>query len=79
MKVLAGAFEFKFTTITTDLRKDCMAVRKATADSQKITTRYADHALAFETIQRTKPNLKLTGSYPEKNKDKTRAERLMED
>ena len=31
---------------------------KATMNSWKTTTRYVDYILAFETIRRTKPNLK---------------------
>ena len=68
MEVLAGAFAFKFISITTETWTDCMAMLKATSDSWKTTTRYADHALPFETIRRMKPNLKLTRSHPEKTR-----------
>ena len=50
MEVLAGAFASKFTSITAEIWTDCMAMLKATEDSWKITIRYADHALPFETI-----------------------------
>ena len=74
MEVLAGTFASKFTSITTEIWTDCMAMLKAAAESWKTTTRYADHALRFETIRQAKPNLKWTGSHPENHKDKTIAE-----
>ena len=79
MEVRAGAFASKFTPITTEIWTDCMAMLKATADSWKTTTRYADHALPFETIRRMKPNLQWTRSHPEKHKGKTTAEWSKED
>ena len=65
MEVLAGASASEFTSIMTEILTDCMAKLKATVDSWKITTRFADHALPFEMIRRTKPNLKSTRSQPE--------------
>ena len=52
---------------------------KSTADSWKTTTRYADHALPFETIRWTKPNLKWTRSHPERHEDNMRPEWSNED
>ena len=75
MEVLAGAFASKFTPITAVIWTDCMAILKATVDSWKTSTRYADPTLTFETIGRTKPNLKWTRGHPENHEEK-RAEWL---
>ena len=79
MEVLTGAFAFKFTSITTEIWTDCMAMLKATVDLWKTITRYVDHVLQLETIRRTKPNLKWTRSHPENQKDETRAKWSKED
>ena len=50
MIVLAGDVAAKFTTITTAIWTDCLPMLKATENSWKTTTWYADQALAFENI-----------------------------
>ena len=79
MEVLVGAFASEFTSITTEIRTDCMAMLKATVNSWTTITRYADHAIPFETIHQTKPDLKWARYHSENHKDKIRAEWSKED
>ena len=75
----SGGFSAKIYLITSEIWTDCMEMLQGTVDSRKTTTRYADHALPFETIRQRKQNLKWTQGHPENHKDKTRAEWPKED